>query len=361
MKELTLIIPVYNTPTKLLDRLFKSIDDDRVDIIIANDGSDEITTEHLERFAKGKSNVKLLNRDNQGAATARKNALDYLETKYFTFVDSDDVSYVGNLLELLDQMKKDDTKIGNGRIKCYLPNIPIGLNSKKWKLDYVDFGKDKSALGSVTCSFVDKIYHESLIPIIKTPSKHTQYHDMEVVYPALIQAGAMTHTNNIVYEYRMRNNSSSHSLSELDPVSSTCVSKILEAYDLMVDIMKDYGMFDEYKEEVESIMIKLIYQRMRRMIMSSDIENKKEMATLFLNMMESIVPGYQDNRYYKENFKGSEINDKISYDMCSKFIKKNGIYTTYHGEEPAYFFEEYDAKIMLKSKKNTAESQQIIM
>ena len=47
--------------------------------------------------------------------------------------------------------------------------------------------------------------------------------------------------------------------------------------------------------------------------------------------------------------------------MCSKFIKKNGIYTTYHGEKPAYFFEEYDAKIKLKSKKSSEESHQIIM
>ena len=361
MKELTLIIPVYNTPTKLLGRLFRSIDDDRVDVILANDGSNEETTKYLEQYANGRSNVKLLNRDNQGAAMARKNALDYLETKYFTFVDSDDVSYIGNLLNLLKMMKSDGTKIGNGRIKCYLPNIPVGLNSKKWKLDYVDFGKDKSILGSVTCSFVDKIYHEDLIPIIKTPSTHTQYHDMEVVYPALIKAGAMTHTNDIVYEYRMRNNSSSHSLSELDPVSSTCVSKILEAYELMVEILKENNMFDEYKEEVESIMIKLIYQRMRRMLMSNDIENKKEMATLFLNMMESIIPGYKNNKYYKDDFKGSEINDLISYNMCSKYIKKNGVYTTYNGETPTELFEEYDAKIMLKSKMNAKENHQIIM
>ena len=184
---------------------------------------------------------------------------------------------------------------------------------------------------------------------------------MEVVYPALIKAGAMTHTNDIVYEYRMRNNSSSHSLSELDPVSSTCVSKILEAYELMVKILKENGMFDEYKEEVESIMIKLIYQRMRRMLMSNDIENKKEMATLFLNMMECIIPGYKNNKYYKEDFKGSEINDLISYNMCSKYIKKNGIYTTYSGETPIELFDEYDAKIMLKSRKDVKENHQEVI
>ncbi len=349
-KELTLIIPVYNTPTNLLGRLFKSIDNDKVDILIINDGSNKETTDCLENFAKGKNHVKLVNQENQGAAMARKNALNLLTTKYFTFVDSDDVSYVDNLLKLLALMKINETKIGNGRIKCYLPSIPIGLNSKKWNLERIDFMKDKALLGNVTCSFVDKIYHEDLIPIIQTPSTHTQYHDMEVVYPALVKAGSMTHTNDIVYEYRMRNNSSSHSLSELDPVSSTCISKIFEAYNLMVDIMRENDIYTDYKNEMDSIMVKLIYQRMRRMLMSNDIKNKQEMAALYLKIIESIIPNYTNNIYYKDDFRDSEINDRISFILCSQFIRRNGITNTYNGETTAELLKQYDENIILKNR-----------
>ena len=91
------------------------------------------------------------------------------------------------------------------------------------------------------------------------------------------------------------------------------------------------------------------------------VKDKKEIASLFLSMMESIIPGYSDNKYYKNNFDGSEINDQISYNMCSKYIKKNGIYTQYNGETPYELFDEYDAKIILKSRKKVKENHQTVI
>lgn len=347
-KELTIIMPVYNTPLPLLERTLKSVDNEAVDVLIINDGSNKETTDCLEKFAKGKKHVKLVNQDNQGAAMARKNGLNFLTTKYFTFVDCDDVSHVDNLLKLLNKMKKYDSMVGNGRIKCYLPGSPIGLNNKKWKLEHIDFIKDKSLLGNVTCTFWDKIYHEDLAPVIQTPSTHTQYHDMEVVYPALIKSGDMVHTNDIIYEYRMRKSSSSNG--ELDPVSSTCISKILESYNFMIDILKENELYADYKNEMDSIMVKLIYQRMRRMLLSNDIKNKVEMASLFLNIIESIVPNYTNNIYYKDDFRDSEINDRISFILCSQFIKRYGINKTYNGESPEELLKKYDESIILKTK-----------
>ena len=344
-KELSIIIPVYNTPLNLLDRTLKSIDSDLVDIIIINDGSNHETSEYVERFSKPRSNVKLVNQSNQGAAMARKNGLDYLSTKYFTFVDCDDVSHVDKLLKLLNKMKEFDSKIGNGRVKCYLPGFLIGFNSKKWNLEHIDFTADKSLLGNVTCTFWDKIYHEDLAPIIQIPSTHTQYHDMEVVYPTLIKAGSMVHTNDIIYDYKMRANSSHQ---ELSPESSLSIRKILESYNLMVEILKENDIYYDYKNEIDSIIVKLLYQRMRRMINNKNIKNKVEMASLYLKMIECIVPGYTNNIYYKDDFKDSELNDRLSFIQCSMFIKNHGLRNTYNNETIEELLKQYDDIIVLK-------------
>lgn len=67
----------------------------------------------------------------------------------------------------------------------------------------------------------------------------------------------MVHTNDIIYDYKMRANSSSHQ--ELSPESSLSIGKILESYNLMVEILKENDIYYDYKNKIDSIIVKLRY------------------------------------------------------------------------------------------------------
>lgn len=111
---LSIIIPAYNNArfiTATLASLHQSITDD-VEIIIVNDGSTDFTEERINDFYRDKkhTNVKYINKKNQGVAIARNVGLTKATGKYIGFVDSDDAvspDYFSILLPKLREEKYD--------------------------------------------------------------------------------------------------------------------------------------------------------------------------------------------------------------------------------------------------------------
>lgn len=150
------------------------------------------------------SNVKVIHTANNGAAMARLIGLNKVRTKYFSFVDSDDTVDIKNYLNLLRKMETSCQKIGNGRMSIFLPNINIPFNSRKWQKDIINFKKDKFEFSNITCSLLDKIWHIDCASCFMEESKQVVYEDMEFVYYTLAKNGSMLHSNDVIYNYRMR-------------------------------------------------------------------------------------------------------------------------------------------------------------
>lgn len=81
------------------------------------------------------------------------------------------------------------------------------------------------------------------------------------------------------------------------------------------------GLYEEYKGELDSIIIKLVYQRICAIFRTTAIVNKAEMAWLILGILDSYIPNWQDNKYFLEGFKGSEINDYLFYIFTRTMLK----------------------------------------
>lgn len=111
---LSIIIPVYNNDefiTGTLASIHQSITDD-VELVIVNDGSTDLTDERIKAFYREKScsNVKYINKENQGVAITRNVGLAYATGKYIGFIDSDDIvcqNYFSILLPKLQGEKYD--------------------------------------------------------------------------------------------------------------------------------------------------------------------------------------------------------------------------------------------------------------
>jgi glycosyltransferase involved in cell wall biosynthesis len=94
---LSVIIPVYNAESflsKCLDSLIRSKKDNKVEIILINDGSLDNSLEIAEAYSRKYDFIKVFNQKNQGPSAARNAGLEMAKGDYVCFVDSDD--YVEN-------------------------------------------------------------------------------------------------------------------------------------------------------------------------------------------------------------------------------------------------------------------------
>ena len=348
-KLLTMIIPVYNTE-KYLERCISSCISEEVQIIAIDDGSTDNSLETLKRLKATYQDIEILNGNHQGAVHARRMGLAKVNTKYFSFVDSDDKVRIKPYLRLCKKLDANNLKVGNGRMTVYLPGIPIPFTSRKWKKDYLDFTKDKKEFSNTTCSYLDKIFHYDNIPLLDQDSKQTVYGDMEFVYYVLAKNKSMLHSNESLYEYHMRGlTGNSTSAIGLNMNYSNGISGLLSASTSMQEKFKKDGLFDSYEQELESIMIKLIYQRIHNIFFSNSIENKKEMALHMIDILNSYLPNWQENIYYQNHFQNSEYNDYLFYLSAEANLKKYHIDKNYTTHKPTEeLLKDYDKKIKIK-------------
>lgn len=128
---ISIIVPVYNTEP-YLDRCIKSIIGqtyENLEIILVDDGSTDRSGQICDVYKKMDKRIKVIHKQNGGAASARNRGLKIAEGKYIGFVDSDD--YVApdmyeSLLRCLD-MEVDITTCG----RCHI--YPAGARGIKRK------------------------------------------------------------------------------------------------------------------------------------------------------------------------------------------------------------------------------------
>ena len=89
---ISVIVPVYKSE-KYLDKCVESIVDQtykNLEIILVDDGSPDNCPQICDEWAKKDGRIKVIHKENGGAAMARNAALDIASGDYIGFVDSDD-------------------------------------------------------------------------------------------------------------------------------------------------------------------------------------------------------------------------------------------------------------------------------
>ena len=105
---LSVIIPVYNVE-KYLRKCVDSVlaqDIADMEVILIDDGSPDNCGAICDEYAEKDARVKVIHKENGGAATARNVGLDIARGKYITFVDSDDYLLPNTFIPNLDYIKK---------------------------------------------------------------------------------------------------------------------------------------------------------------------------------------------------------------------------------------------------------------
>lgn len=118
-----IIIPVYNTPVKDLERCLDSIKSQTFDnylVYIIDDGSNDETKTYLDNYVKDKNKFIVKQITNSGVSNARNTGLDISNGEYIAFVDSDDTittNFFSEAYELITNNNLDLIVGGYNEIK----------------------------------------------------------------------------------------------------------------------------------------------------------------------------------------------------------------------------------------------------
>ena len=202
----------------------------------------------------------------------------------------------------------------------------------------------------MNCSFLDKIYHKDNIKLLDHPSNQKVYEDLEFIYYVLVKNQEMYHTNDKIYEYHMRGVAGNSTASVgLRMTKSDGLRGLLSAGTSMMNKFKEAGLYEEYQEELNGIMIGLIFQRIKALFTTKEIENKDAMATIVIDILHSYIPNWQENTYYKRNFKDSELDVRSFSWLAEGFLYLNNINKDFHTNQSTdQLLKQYDNKIKIK-------------
>jgi glycosyltransferase involved in cell wall biosynthesis len=113
--ELSIIIPLYNAGQYIQDCLStlvsQSIDPERYEIIVIDDGSHDDSLKIANDFAVKYPNVRILAQENQGVGAARNTGIDEARGAYIYFIDADDYLAQNTLNKVLNNALERDLDV----------------------------------------------------------------------------------------------------------------------------------------------------------------------------------------------------------------------------------------------------------
>lgn len=115
MCKVSFLIPAYNaewTIERCLDSILNSsLEKDKYEIIVWNDGSIDHTEEIVKRYASKYNNILLITKPNQGVAEVRKSLFAMANGEYIWQCDSDDYVETQNVVRLINYAEKHNLDV----------------------------------------------------------------------------------------------------------------------------------------------------------------------------------------------------------------------------------------------------------
>ncbi len=194
--DLSIIIPCYNAENyirKCLDSILEQEIQDRMEILVVDDGSTDETNSILNQYGS-KGLIQVIRQENAGPSAARNHALQNAKGRNVTFVDADDVLFPDSLAPLLDEaMKQNLDVIQGGMIRFRDGEKPI------WN----DADEHSARWNGYVCG---KIIRNSLFDEMCYPQGYW-FEDMIAPMLILPRCQKKRISHNAFYAYRVQNKS----------------------------------------------------------------------------------------------------------------------------------------------------------
>lgn len=243
MSKISIIVPVYNVKEEYFEKCINSIINQTlkdIEIIIVDDGSINGISKNCRRFADNDDRIVFIQQRNQGVSVARNNAIKIATGEYIMFVDSDDWLEV-NACERLYKYTRNGIDLVIGRNYSYLEEekeeIKTNFKGAKvneiadkkeiYKMLLVDSRKNKYAYMATPWAKLYKLqFLKENDVLFKNNLKIGE--DMVFNLDAMVFANKIIVVDEIVYHYRIHNNSTGYRLAEKIEENSANTYKYLE-------------------------------------------------------------------------------------------------------------------------------------
>lgn len=108
MPLISIVLPIYNVERYLrqtLYSIFSQPEAEECEVILINDGSTDHSFQIASEYAVTRSNIILINKDNEGVSSTRNLGIDKATGDYIFFIDADDILHPNALQIIFEGLK----------------------------------------------------------------------------------------------------------------------------------------------------------------------------------------------------------------------------------------------------------------
>lgn len=302
MAKISVIIPVYNAE-KYLNQCISSITNQTmrdIEIIAINDGSTDNSLNVLDELSQRyKGKLKVYTKENGGAGSARNIGIENASGEFIKFVDADDYLKVDILEKMYTIAKEHGVSLVRGNYQTILG--PIKMDDKcSWGdingSQIVDLRQNKDYIVTETPGIGNKLISRDLIGDLRFPEK-TKWEDLAIMPVIIASSEQLFHMDEPVYNYRVNMNTTIKDFINKIP-NVLDIIKCVENIEIQ---MKERGLSEEYKSQIESLYIlHTLFRIENAMLWVNFPHQKKEIViSSLLSILDTKYPDWQENRIVK--------------------------------------------------------------
>ncbi|MGB5920002.1 glycosyltransferase [Arcobacter sp.] len=322
MPKISVIVPIYNVEIyleKCLDSVINQTMKD-IEIILVNDGSTDNSFKIIHEYTKKDSRIIVINQENKGLGEARNSGIKEANSKYLSFIDSDDFIEDTMLEELYNIAEKENSDI----VKCRYSRInedstPTNQFSKKVTSNFnKTYFKDILSLKYPSVAW-NALYKKELFSKNNLKFPDMYYEDIAFIFKLFFFSKSVTFSNSVLYNWRIREGSITRS------INNKQIDDIFSIFDITYNFLNDYNCYKQYKKEFIIRCFKRINLLVKR---TKEFSNKNSLPKYYKYIHKKIKtsPYLQ-----KKNLEFIKNNDLTSY---LKYLENISIINSYQKQSP---------------------------
>ncbi|MGN0631951.1 MAG: glycosyltransferase family 2 protein [Ruminococcus sp.] len=246
--DISVIVPAYNcqeTIKNCLDSILNQTIENRIEIVVVNDGSTDGTAQILSEYKdKHPDSVNVITQMNSGPAKARNNGILSASGKYIGFVDADDYIEPDMYELMLSRMADNTDLVVCGRYNIYEDVTKVYNSYGKFDGKAVD--NTPALLSKISTYVWDKLFRKDVITdnCIMFPEDCHYAEDYYFLQSYILCGGRVAVVEKPLYHYVLANNNS---------VTGKCDQKWFDICKVLTRINEECiseGCFEQYRQEL---------------------------------------------------------------------------------------------------------------
>lgn len=297
---ISIIVPVYNVEkylSKCLDSLLSQTLS-QIEIICINDHSTDGSLSILSEYEKKDSRIKVVNfQENRKIGAARNVGLRMAQAEYIGFVDSDDwvnQDMYEKLYGIACSKNADivapyfyysyygENNVQKTQMGIPMENLSIEERNKHLIININGY-RFWTSLFKKTLFFDNNLFFAEGIFA----------EDNAIATVVYLMASRIEQIDDTLYYYRQNNISAVRSFDNYNFFDR------MEASEICLNHMKDFGFYERYREEVEFSFISAYYVMTLTGCFTRFSKPERKYADKVIKRMNELMPNFRKNKYYK--------------------------------------------------------------